>query len=445
MSNYCRDSFSNRDVDDYSDYQPGNNRRDNRGQPPIYRDDRPDYGAEVCNRRCKYCACQPTMEENLVSLALLNARNKRDHTRYTLINRGSRLFHPVRRGTCDGARRHGHGGPPRAPPYGDDPGPAPNVDARRAFPQAMNPNRRGPIVATPEWEAPGKFDNKGIKSRGSIQGCDTGQSGFPGPSRRSSPERGQSSKRSRGQTGVSPGHGPHDHQRGDRVHDQTEGSVSECEPTERGGGGAYTQSYETSRSNGNEYRHRQGSSRDDDIDDHLERLNIRGSIAGSERRGTLTADRPSLNARFLELRELLQFYDRFLTRALSGPTVNPNSPIVPGPKGRAPMMAYDTVNEMEDFAEPGLTEALEEQFIDYDAGAAGGVEPEADGGSDTRVIDVEMSEQASVAACEPQRFVSPKDLELKPKGKEVSEPGSSHKRQRKGKGRESDAGEGEGR
>ncbi|KAF8594310.1 hypothetical protein BDV93DRAFT_565556 [Ceratobasidium sp. AG-I] len=105
-----------------------------------------------------------------------------------------------------------------------------------------------------------------------------------------------------------------------------------------------------------------------------------------------TVDCLSLSARFTKLQELLKFYNRFLTR-------------------------------------------LENSFIDYDAraGARGRTDDEP------RVvlghIDIVMSKQDIAPTSELQRFVSLKDLELKPKGKAISEPGSNLKQPGKGKGK----------
>ncbi|KAG8727948.1 hypothetical protein FRC10_005452, partial [Ceratobasidium sp. 414] len=55
------------------------------------------------------------------------------------------------------------------------------------------------------------------------------------------------------------------------------------------------------------------------------------------------AGRMSVLRRYGELKELLDYYLGFLTRALANP--GPDSLIVPGPVGRAPVMAYDVVRE----------------------------------------------------------------------------------------------------
>ncbi|KAF8597334.1 hypothetical protein BDV93DRAFT_513450 [Ceratobasidium sp. AG-I] len=416
MSDYRRDSYSDRDVDDYSDHQPGNNRRNNRGQPPVYRDDRYNHGAEVRDRRRDNRARQPTMEENLVSLALLNARNERDRTRVNLINRGHRPFHPVRRGTRGGARRHGHGGPPHIPPRGDEPGPAPNAGVRRAFPQAMNPNRRGPINDRFQAHRAGLAANVDDPLNGAADRLEY---------------------------------------RLDTVHlviDEVIASATELRV------------YGTSSGDDDGYRSSRGGSRDYDIDDQLERLDIRGSVAGSERGRTVsthsaTNGRGEPSATRRSRRSPVP--ERSIHRASGTASVlrpiPDSSSIDPGSESEQPDSsgtegartddairrrqrdggvdgpAERLTDRVDSNAGPGIAESLEERFIDYDAGAANVVEPEVGVGS----VDVQMSDQAAVAL-EPQRFVAPKDLELKPKSKTISESSSGAKRQGKGKGRGAD-------
>ncbi|KAF8597138.1 hypothetical protein BDV93DRAFT_513602 [Ceratobasidium sp. AG-I] len=405
MSNYRRDSYSDRDVDDYSDHQPGNNHRNNRGQPPVYRDDRYYHGAEVCDRRRDNHARQPTMEENLVSLALLNARNKCDQTRVNLINRGNRPFHPVRRGTHGGARRHGHGGPPHIPPRGDEPvskqsrsGPVPNAGARRAFPQAMNPNCRGPINDRLQAHRAGLATNADDPLNGAAGRLEY---------------------------------------RLDTVHlviDEVIASATELRVYGLSGGDDYG------------YRSSRGGSRDYDINDQLERLDIRGSVAGSERGRTVGTHlatngrgEPSATCRSRRSPVPERSIHRASGTALVLRPIPDSSSIDPSSESKQPDSsgtegartddgirrrqrdggadgpAERLTDRVDSNAGPGIAESLEEPFIDYDAGAANVVEPEVGVGS----VDVQMSDQAAVAL-ELQRFVAPKDLELKPKSKTVT-------------------------
>ncbi|KAF8594960.1 hypothetical protein BDV93DRAFT_564904 [Ceratobasidium sp. AG-I] len=336
MSNYRRDSYSDRDIDDYSDYQPGNHRRNNRGQPPVYQDDRPDHGADIRNRRREHRARQPTMEENLVSLALLNARNERDRTRVNLINRGHRPFHPVRRGTRSGARRHGHGGPPHIPPRSDEPGPAPNAGVRRAFPQAMNPNRRGPINDRFQAHRAGLAANADDPLNGATDRLeyrlDTVHLVIDEVIASATELRGQCLRAS-----VRVG------EEEARVLEYMARVAATTTRTAAAAAEAATTTLTTSSS--------ASTFEDPSPGPSAEELLVRIRLLMDEANLLLpveAGDRPSLSARFIELRELLRFYDRFLTRVLSTPAANPNSRIVPGPKGRAPMMAYDAVNEMEE-------------------------------------------------------------------------------------------------
>ncbi|KAF8608494.1 hypothetical protein BDV93DRAFT_504079 [Ceratobasidium sp. AG-I] len=432
MSNYRRDSFSDRDVDDYSDHQPGNILREDRGQPPLYRDDRFDRGAEVRNHRREYRRQQPTMEENLVALALLNARNERDRARFNLINRGGRPFHAVRRGTRGGARRGGHGGPPRFPPHGDEPV---RSDAKR---------RRSSSVSAGEESDTPRTDRR--------RSADTPR----GPS----PERGRSSKRSRGQADRSSGDGVRDRRSSDHVSYGAEEAMLGSERANPGGGSSGSGSHGSSSSSRASRPRERNRGRGEGVNSQLERIDHRGSDARTERGravsahtttergvGALTSSRgyrpsvPELSIhRASGAAEVLRAIPDSST---VGPGSDTEQSYSSGSEGtsaddgvrrrKRDGGSYGTTNQPTDGddarSETGLTEILEKRFIDYEAGAARKGPPDDGAG----VPDVDMSVEPVAPECEPIRFVSPRDLEIKSKSDKVSNSGSHSKCQGNGK------------